>query len=87
MGLIRRISRFSKDCSGIAPIIWAIVLIGGTVVGIAGYKVLVERPDITYNITDAGISIAGLDIGNDMLIIITIGVVFLILWFAGRKKD
>lgn len=86
MGLVkRRAERLGWDDSGVAPIIWAIVLIGGAVVGIAGYTVLVSQPDITYNITDAGISFAGIDIGSDMLILIVASVIILIILFFRRK--
>ena len=75
----------AKDCRAVAPIIWAIVLIGGTVVGIAGYKLLVERPDITYNISESGLTFAGIEIGNDVVIMLIVGVVIVGMWLWGRK--
>lgn len=86
MGIIKRKNSFAKDTKAIAPIIWAIVLIGGAVVGLAGYKTLLEKPDITYNISDSGFTLAGVEIGNDVIIIIIIAIVIVgfILW--SRKK-
>lgn len=75
-----------RNESATAPIIWAIVLIGGAIVGLAGYKTLAERPNVTYNITDTGFSLAGLQIDSLWLVVGIAAVLMLILWTNSRQR-
>lgn len=82
MGLKQK--RLKNNESGIAFIVWAIVLIAGAVASLGVYQIT-QRPDITYNITDTGFSFAGIDMS--WLVIIAIAVVLLFLFmFMFRKK-
>ena len=83
MGLIKR--NMVLDESGIAPIIWGIVLLGSLIAGLGVYQIT-QRPDVTYNIQDTGFSLAGIGIDSTTLIIILGGVVLLFLWLGMRKK-
>lgn len=83
MGIVKR--KFANDENGIAPIIWAIVLAGSLIAGIGVYQ-FTQRPDITYNITDTGFSIAGLEIDSLWVIIIGAMIIFGLMWYFGRKK-
>ena len=78
--------RLCDNHNGIAPIIWAIVLIGGAIAALGVYQVT-QKPDITYNISDTGFSLAGVDVS--WLVILAIGVVvlFVFLWMARRKPQ
>lgn len=79
--------KFTNDEHAIAPIIWAIVLVGGAFVGLAGYKTLAERPDVTYNITDTGFSLAGLNIDSLWLVVGMAVIVMAILWSNSRQRS
>ena len=77
-----------KNTTGVAGItVLAILLIftGAVVVGTVAFS----QPDITYNITDAGFSIAG--IGSDTLTLIVGAIVVILivffLWRSAVKKN
>lgn len=78
--------RLKDDKIAVAPIIWAIVLIGSAIAGLGVYQVT-QRPDVTYNISDTGFSFAGVDIS--WLLIIGVGAIalFVFLWIAKRKPQ
>lgn len=74
-----------KNTSAIAPLIilgvLAIVGIGST---IAIYQ-LTQRPDITYNISDTGVSFAGIDVSWFAIIGVVVLIAIVLVW-AGRKR-
>ena len=73
---------------GIAPILGAVILIVGAAIAagvvIAAYQLTV-KPDVVYNITDTGFSLAGVDTGV-IYAIAGAGILIGLLWFASRKK-
>lgn len=69
----------------IAPIVWAVVLIGGLIAGIGVYQ-FTQRPDITYNITDTGFSLAGVDVSFFAVIGVVVLIIFGILVFRKPKN-
>ena len=79
--------RLRDDMEAVAPIIWAIVLIGSAIAGLGVYQVT-QRPDITevYNISETGFAIAGVDVSWFLVIGIVAIVIVLILVFARRKQ-
>lgn len=74
-----------NDQKGIAPLIAGIiVLVVASAIGISALAVwnITQRPDITYNITDTGFSLAGVDASSIYVIAGIIGVLaFLYFWF------
>lgn len=68
---------------GISAFYWilgAVAVVGGVV----AWNVT-QRPDITYNISDTGFSLAGVDVSWFLIIgLVAIAIVFII--FMGRKK-
>lgn len=76
------------DSDGIAPLIAAVIVmivIGGiTIAGVAVYQLTV-KPDITYNITETGFSLAGIDVGSIWPIAL-IGGALILLYFMIKKK-
>ena len=72
-----------KDNSGLAPVIWVIVLAGIAIAGLGTYQIT-QRPDITYNISDTGFSLAGLDVSWFMVLAIA-GVVVFVIFMMFRK--
>lgn len=78
--------KFQKNEEGIAPLI-ALAIIGviGTVAGIGIYQ-FTQRPDVTYNITETGFSLAGVSVDSFALIAIGIAVIFIGLFAMQRKK-
>lgn len=90
MGLKRKINSLANDESAIAPFIAIMItmlVIGGIGVTALGVYQFTQKPDITYNISDTGFSLAGLDLGNSIYIIIGIIVVFAIIFFVMRKPS
>lgn len=86
----RKLHSMANDNSGIAPFIAIIItmlVIGGIGVTALGVYEFTQRPDITYNISDTGFSLAGLDLGNSIYIIMGIIVVFVIIFFIMRKPS
>lgn len=86
MALKPRITKrkLTNDNFAIAPIVWIVVLIGGAIAGLGVYNVT-QRPDITYNITDTGFSIAGVDV-SWFVIIGLVGIVIIVFLFMFRRK-
>ena len=85
---ISRKSKMRYDDEGIAPIIAAVILIAAVAIGagvVIGAYQLTQKPDVTYNITDTGFSLAGVDATSIYAIAAVIGVLGL-MWFASRKK-
>lgn len=75
--------QWQKDTSGIGPALILVILAGSLIAGLGVYQ-LTQRPDITYNISDTGFSIAGLDIS--WVVIVGIGaVVVFVLFFIFRR--
>jgi hypothetical protein len=77
-----------RDQEGIAPLIAGVIIL--LVVGAIGVSAIAvwqitQRPDITYNITDTGFSLAGLEL-DSMYIWIAIGGALLVLWLLMRRK-
>lgn len=91
MGITERLQAkrsFYKDQSGLAPIIAGVILLivmaGIGITALAVYNIT-QRPDIIYNITNPGFSLAG--IGTDTLWIIVGGAIaILVLWLLLRKR-
>lgn len=78
----------ADDNHAIAPLVLAgfIILISTIVItGVAVWQIT-QRPDITYNITDTGFSLAGLEMDSPLVIIAVIGGAFVLLWLWMRKK-
>lgn len=73
---------------GIAPIIAGVILIIGAAIAagvvIAAYQLTV-KPDIVYNITDTGFSLAGVDTGV-IYAIAGAAVLLGLLWVASKRK-
>lgn len=68
---------------GIAAGYWVLAAVG-IVGGLAVWN-MTQRPDITYNISDTGFSIAGVDVSWFLIIgVIAVAIFFII--FMGRKK-
>lgn len=87
MGIIKR--KLAYDSNAIAPIFIAVGLILTLAVSsaiIIGVYQLTQKPDVTYNITDTGFSLAGLNLDSTMLMLIAgvVGVIILMAWV--RKK-
>lgn len=92
MGLNERLiakRTYYMDQDGIAPLVAGIILlvvVGG--IAIAGFAVyqITQRPDITYNITDTGFSLAGVDM-DSLWVIVAISLGLVALWMFSRKKS
>ena len=86
MGIRIKPKRFDND--GIAPLIAGLLVLAVvgaiTIAGIAVYQLTV-KPDIIYNISDTGFSLAGLDI-DSLWLIVGIGIAILFLFVMFRKK-
>lgn len=79
-----------SDINAITPFVALMVsalIIGGIGIAAIGVYQLTQRPDITYNITDTGFSLAGLEIDSLWIIVIGAVIFFGFIWFAGRKKQ
>lgn len=84
--------KLNQDINGF--VVTGTFLIGALLVGLVGTAAIVgvynatQKPDITYNITDTGFSLAGIGLDSTTLAIIIIGVivVFFMLW-GNRKKE
>lgn len=78
--------KWNKDAMaflGIPLVIW-VLGIGGLITGIAVWNIT-QRPDVTYNISDTGFSIAGVDVSWFAIIgVIALFIIIFIWW--GRKK-
>lgn len=91
MGIIKRKNSFAKDDN--AFVITGTFLIGALITALVGSAVVVgvynatQTPDITYNISDTGFSLAGLGIDSTTLLMIGAGVVVLFLFLGMRKKS
>lgn len=77
-------NEMQNDNVGIAPIVWAILIAGTLIAGIGVYQVT-QRPDITYNITDTGFSLAGVDVSFFAVIGIVILIIFGIMLYFRKK--
>ena len=79
--------KITNDNNGIAWFIalGIIAVIGA--VGVASSYFIFQQPDITYNISDTGFSLAGLDIDFTWVILIIVGIVFLWLIFLSRRLE
>jgi nitric oxide reductase large subunit len=80
--------RLFSDQTGLAPFIAGVIIL--LVVGAIGVSAIAvwqitQRPDITYNITDTGFSLAGLDMGSIWPIVAIAGGL-IVLWLFMRKK-
>ena len=74
----------ANNTSGVAPIVW-VLAIGLSVLGAGVIYTAVQKPDITYNISDPIFSVAGVDMSG--LVIIAIVVVSaIVLLLAFRRK-
>ena len=80
--------RLYENENAIAPAIALVLTILAVAIGagvvIAAYQ-LTQKPDVTYNITDAGVALAGIDT-NVIYIIGAIVLVMGFIWLMGRKK-
>ena len=92
MGLSDSMNKISKlrlglqnDNSGLAPILWALFIAGSLIVGIGVYQVT-QRPDVTYNITDTGFSLAGVDVSFFAVIGVVIVILFMVVLWARSQK-
>jgi hypothetical protein len=86
----RKPRTIARDESGIAPFIALMItmlVIGAIGVSALGVYQFTQKPNVTYNISDTGFSLAGLDLGNSIYIIIGIIVVFAIIFFMMRKPS
>lgn len=76
------VRKLTKDNNAVIPLI-AWFIIGA--VALTGTVLVLQPPDITYEISDTGFSIAGVDISFFAIIIVVIIVVFVIIWAVRRK--
>ncbi len=83
MGLNKR----KWDENAIAPLIIAMLLLAGITTSAVIGAVYFAQPDITYNISDTGFSIAGFEIDSLTVVIVIIVIVGLVLLYVGRKTD
>jgi len=85
MGLSKK--NFKSDCNGAIPVIaWVFVAVVTAIGGYIAVENLTQQPDITYNISDTGFSIAGVDVSWLWIIVIVAGIVIVILFLATRRK-
>lgn len=83
MGITKR--AITRNTDGLAPLFWAIIILGGlAITGVAVYQIT-ARPDITYNISETGFSLAGVDVS--WFAIIGLGLlIFIVFIWLGRRK-
>jgi LPXTG-motif cell wall-anchored protein len=75
-----------KNKSAIAPlIIVGVLAIIGVTSTIAVYQ-LTQRPDITYNISDTGVSFAGIDVSWFAIIGIVVLIAIFLVWSFRKRK-
>lgn len=77
------------DENGIAPFIAFVItalVIGGIAIAGLGVYQITQKPDVTYNITDTGFSLAGLEIDSIWIIIIGAVIFFAFVWLSRRPK-
>ena len=88
MNLIKTKKKWIDDESGVVWLI-PLLIVMGVVGGIAvtGYAVyrLTQEPDVTYNITDTGFSLAGVDLDSLWIIVAVIGAL-IVLYMLFKKK-
>lgn len=84
------IKRFHSDKNGVAPAIaaflWLLVAvgaIGGVYIAVTN---LTQRPDITYNISDTGVSFAGIDVSWFAIIGVVILIIIVVIWLGRRRQ-
>lgn len=84
MGVVKR--TWTRDTHAAIPLlVWVIVGIGAVAIAGLGVYQITQRPDIIYNISDTGFSLAGVDVSWLWVIAIVGGVVILIV-FMGRRR-
>lgn len=77
---------FNRDTNAAIPLlVWVIVAIGAVAVTGIGVWQITQRPDIVYNITDTGFSLAGIDVNWMWIIAIAAIVVIAFLWIGRRR--
>jgi hypothetical protein len=78
-----------KDQEGIGPLIAGIILLvvaaGIGITALAVYNIT-QRPDIIYNITNPGFSLAGLEMDSIWIGVAVIGALILLYLFMKKKK-
>lgn len=82
----------SRDTNGIVftlgSILLTAIVLGGIAITAVGVYQLTQKPNITYNITDTGFSLAGLSTDSLTIIaIIIIIVIILIVSFRRKPKE
>jgi len=92
MGLIQKIEikgRLLRDQDGIAPIVAGVILlIVSAAIGITALAVynITQRPDIIYNISNPGFSLAGIDTNALYLVgAAIVAMILLYLWFRPKS--
>lgn len=79
--------KLQKDTIGAIPVIaWVFVAVVTAIGGYIAVENLTQQPDITYNISDTGFSIAGVDVSWLWIIVIVAGIVIVLLFLATRRK-
>jgi len=85
----KKIRKIPNDNNGIglfaAAMITALV-IGGISIAALGVYQVTQKPDVTYNITDTGFSLAGLEIDSIWLIVIGAIIFFGFIYLTRRKN-
>ena len=88
MGLMKR--KFAHDEN--AFVITGAFLIGMTIAVLVGSAVVVgvyqftQEPSVTYNISDTGFSLAGLNLDTTTLIIIAVVIVVAVVFIASWRR-
>jgi len=85
---IRQLTKDENGITLIAGIGLAILLLSGAGLVALGVNALVGgEADTTYNITDTGFSLAGLEIDSFYLVALAVIIILAVLWVVfGRKK-
>lgn len=91
MGLTEKLQAkrsFYKDQTGLAPIIAGVILLvvmaGIGITALAVYNIT-QRPDIVYNITNPGFSLAGMGTDTVWIVVGVIGAL-IVLWLLLRPR-
>lgn len=70
--------KITNNCDGIGPLVLLLVIGGLAIAGVSAYQIF-SRPDITYNISETGLSFAG---GSaSWIIIAAVGFVVVFIFF------